>query len=1133
MPRYPLTLPDGKTYPLDVPDGWSQDQITKAAEEATQHLMGQQSAAPVATPTPGVVPEQLPKIAFKGELPTQQEPDNGGHPYLATAARVLGPIAGGALGAAATPVIGPFGATLGAGAGGALGENVAEHLEGTKPSLGRAAVAGGLSMIPMGKAAATLPRTILKRALGGAGLSAFGTELTGATEGRQPSAGDLATNTLIGAGLGTVGGAAENLIPRIPGVKQTVAAAKYFKDRLREAVSPTSMGPRAEEGAMALTKYMSGVSQDVQRMQKAVNDVGRRTATLTPYEYDTFMDRAQAAESNFIFGKEGEPLTRIARQETPELQAIQDAAQMLVGREGRLLHETGRKHGLDLLGEFYVNHMPHIWKNARGETATVIPAYVQKRMTGSMAPVQHRTFDTYTAARAEGFEPMYTNPLEVALIRGTQMARLRHEIEMLGELKRTGGIEWGMRPSPGYRRVNDRMLKLLPKEGEAISKPEYDTGPAAAKASVWPNTGKTFDELETLRKGSPYTGEWFVHEDIARLMDRHFSPGWRRSVQAQGAAVPGSSALLTPEGTPITPYEFIRKVNNDATSWRLGLSAFHLNTTAFNNAWDHATQVLENAVRRNFKGALKHLPGVVPGYGMVKDWQMGQRMFTEYLNGTNADPELRQAVNAFLDSGGDPHSYQEFVNNHATAFGEALRNHSPVGTVWHGASAIPEYFAKLMFENLIPKVKMGAFARRFQDAMDRLGPNASSFAKAQAAYKIGNEIDNVFGQLNYNKLFWDNKYKQAVQAMFQAPGWAIGTFRQLGGGIADVVSGKGLTNRAASVLTLPVLAIGYSLLAEFLFTLGKPKIDTAEDLKAHAFGGFIHGYDAKGQPQRSWLPTYQKDMFHVWQGLGEAVGQGNSKAIMDYATAKLSPLAEAVVNIARNEAFVSGKGKTQLRDPNDPWYTQMKDIAMQTARTLLTPFSYENYQRAVAQPGQEQGLDQTTAKLIALNLGGFSTAPRALTLTPAERQLDAIMAQRRGDVPPPRQVVERRADKRAIQAAVGEGRPIDLAQAAKLSPNELKAAVRVGAMQDYRRKLEQGRLTLPELLGLYSVSNEEQKKVAAGVISKRLVAGNWIQTVPREQLPQLQGQIAGFLNDVRERGKQTQAQPTTTDAPVP
>jgi hypothetical protein len=1015
-----------------------------------------------------------------------------------------------------------------------LGENLAEYAEGQEPSLARAAIAGGLSMIPMGKAASTVGRTALKYAAGGAGLGLLGTELTGLSEGRQPSIGELGSSAAFGGALGAAGTVAGHIVPRIPGARQAAGAAKYVKDKIREAVAPASMpGPYTEEGALAMVQYMGRTGEDTNKIRKALDDVGRRTATMEPAEYDAFMDRAQADENHFLFGGEGKPLTRVAKQPTPELQAYQDASQMMVGREARLLHETGRKHNLDLLSEFYVNHMSHIWKNARGETATYVPAEVQQRMGGVTTPIKHRTFDTYAAARAEGFEPMYTNPLDVALIRGSQMSRLRHEIEMWNGLRKTGGIEWGTRPAPGFQRVNRQILKILPKEGEAVTGPEYDVGPAATKASVWPNTGKTFDELENLRKGAPYNGEWFVHEDIARLVDRHFSPGWKRSPAAQGASAPGTTELLTGDGTPMTAYEFVRKVNNEATVFRLGMSAFHLNTTMFNDAWDHASQALKSAARGNFKLAMKQAVGAVPFVGMRQDWKRGAKMFEEYMTGSSAGPAESAALRAFIDSGGNPHSYAEYANNHARSFAEALKNNPlSVGTVWHGVAAVPEYFSKKIFESLIPKVKMGAFARRYQEALEQLGPHASDMAKARAGYAIGNQIDNVFGALNYNKLFWDNKWKQGVQGMFQAPGWAIGTYRQLGGGLADIVTGKGLTDRAASVITLPALAMVYSTLVEAALNGGKVKLDTAEDWKSHLFGGFIHGYDAQGKPQRSWLPTYQKDMFHVWQGIGDAVASGNTKVIMDYATAKLSPLAEATLNIARNEAFVSGKGRAQLRDPNDPWYTQMKDISTQTARTLLTPFSYENYQRAANQPGQEQGMDRATAKLIALNLGGFATAPRALTLTPAERQLDTIMNQRRGEVPPSQQLVERRADKRAIQAAVGQGRPIDLTQAAKLSPNELKNAVRMGAMEDFRRKLAVGRLTLPELLSLYSVGNEEQKKATSGVISKRLVAGNWMQSIPREQLPQVQGQIAIFLNDGKARGKQERPMPTQ-ETPVP
>lgn len=197
-----------------------------------------------------------------------------------------------------------------------------------------------------------------------------------------------------------------------------------------------------------------------------------------------------------------------------------------------------------------------------------------------------------------------------------------------------------------------------------------------------------------------------------------------------------------------------------------------------------------------------------------------------------------------------------------------------------------------LFEHYIPAVKRGAFASEMEDWL-RANPGATQEMIDKEAVKVADSIDNRFGELNNDNLFWNKKLKQAGQIALLSPTWNLGTIREIGGGLKDaaVATGeKGLSRRTAYVAGLAFNTALMSSIYQYLKT-GKAPED-ARDLMAPRTGG----RDAtSGQPERAMTPGYQKDVY--------AFGYDFPHHILDEAANKLNPALSTGIGLAENKDY--------------------------------------------------------------------------------------------------------------------------------------------------------------------------------------------------------------------------------------
>ena len=422
-------------------------------------------------------------------------------------------------------------------------------------------------------------------------------------------------------------------------------------------------------------------------------------------------------------------------------------------------------------------------------------------------------------------------------------------------------------------------------------------------------------------------GHFVAPEPAATVLNNYLSPGWRE--KAAFRAYLGAANFL-----------------NQA---QLGWSAFHAGfTTAEAMVSRFALGIYQAAKGSPLKGLrsmattpVAPFSNVATGHRMVKEWQA-------FEPGEN--PWITQMVDAVVQAGGRAHMDQFYATRITENMMKAFRRGNIAGGVLRLPLAVMEQAARPIMEWLVPRQKLAAFADLASFELERLGPDASTDDVRAALARAWDSIDNRFGQLVYDNLFWDKVSKDVAMASVRSVGWNVGTIRELGGAVPDTAkfsTGKGdFTPRMAYMLALPVMGALMGAVLYYLWHGEAPK---------HLVD-YYFPTDSRGQ--RWSLPTYVKDVYH-WTHDPWKTAKG-----------KIHPFLGLILDMLSNRDFAN----KPIRNPNHPLVKQAQEAAKHVVQTLV-PLSVKNVQQ-----NKQKGLQETV-----LPSFGITPAPKDIS-QPAAKQ---------------------------------------------------------------------------------------------------------------------------------------------------
>ncbi len=551
------------------------------------------------------------------------------------------------------------------------------------------------------------------------------------------------------------------------------------------------------------------------------------------------------------------------------------------------------------------------------------------------------------------------------------------------ELRALADLSWkGSEPSENYKRyvrkTPEKMAHMLeayihaPEDFRAVAPTVFDrfdkfvrgTPELKELADIRPGIALKKLSTEFAGNGKLEYGEWVFPKEIAEKINNQLAPGLQQYAAFRG----------------------LRNVSNIMLQLRL-FGAFHLGFGAYEAPMNQATSAMADLGNLEVGNALKDLARV-PGEAFgVATALRGSRLKAELLQpGTH--PELSQLAEwarfGGARTGMDPFYRTALTKNMLGAFRGAAAA-AQGGELGRGAARLAgglgrapfaglEQTMRPMFEMYVPNLKLGAFARAAVSEVgrlqQRLGREPTELELRDTLAKVQDNVDDRFGQMIRDNMFWDKTALDAATGVTQSLGWNVGTARQLGGGVLDagrsvkdLATGKGwqMSQRTAYALTLPLMTAIVGGVIHRVLTGRAPQ--TWNDLTHPSTGE----KDENGNEIRLVQPTYWKDVEHFTQSPGNTV------------LSKVHPIfGEAYRMAVSNQDYYH----REIRHPGDPVLAQVGQEARYAAKTFL-PYSASNIQRL-----REEGGSTRTA---ALSLVGMNPAPASFQQTRAQAASGAAL----------------------------------------------------------------------------------------------------------------------------------------------
>lgn len=631
-------------------------------------------------------------------------------------------------------------------------------------------------------------------------------------------------------------------------VDPTIDGAQAVGKMVEKVFSPTTVSPKATDTEAVIRRATGQMGITNERAAHKLMQHNGLVANLPVPEQRALVDYIENRSK----------LPKGAQAATPELTAAADDIAKVYSTWRETIEKTLQPNQIP---DFVTDYYAHLWKE---KPSVVRDALGSASKQGSGRSFKKRTIPTISDGIKAGLTPKFENPIESTMAYSQNMAKYVATNDMLNQMKSMGYAKWF---TPGSKNVPEGWVPL-----DGIMTKKNAPGTRAVPAGS--NTG------EVVRVPDRPI-QLYAPADAARVFNNFISKGFEA-----GDAAPF--------------YKGARAVANGMVQLKLGLSTFHLGTMVNETMIHDYARMFRALSKGEGKNAIRAF--ATAPIAPVKTYRRGKQMEREMLDIDMPDSMSKVVNDAFVRSGGQMRMDPFYRTRGAGSFYNSLEKGTfrkdlketadklYKGTIWENAKGAADLTANVLqttaaplFEKYIPNIKRGAFASEMEDFL-RANPKATQAEIDKEAILIADSVDNRFGEMVQDNLFWNKKLKQLSQLALLSVTWNLGgPIREMGGGIKDLlmqapkaVQGGGVSRRSAYLAGLAFQTALASAIYQYLKT-GKPPEDV-KDLMAGRTGGV----DAvSGQPERFLTPGFQKDAF--------AVGYDFPHHVLETASHKLNP----------------------------------------------------------------------------------------------------------------------------------------------------------------------------------------------------------------------------------------------------
>jgi len=326
-----------------------------------------------------------------------------------------------------------------------------------------------------------------------------------------------------------------------------------------------------------------------------------------------------------------------------------------------------------------------------------------------------------------------------------------------------------------------------------------------------------------------------------------------------------------------------QKVANSVSAFKLAVSGYH----ALNIAGEAYIGGIGNSIDKLAGGRPVGALGAYLSAPLkpVTSVLRGRQMLNAYISGMGS-PEMQKVVQLAVDANfrvagkgrvADEYRFSSLgslwdswkkglLKGEMQQLGRDIKERPLVGSgkaVVSTAARALETMSDPLFKYYIPMVKNGAYFDMVKTWLDA-HPAASAAEQVAFARKASDIIDNRFGEMNQDNIFWQRWQKQLAQTLVVSYSYELGTARLVGGAVRDTAGlarGKGWTPNLSYAIALPVGVATMGAVFQWLHTGKAP--EGATDVMYPRTGGTD---PMSGQPARAVLPSYMSQFINAYYG---------------------------------------------------------------------------------------------------------------------------------------------------------------------------------------------------------------------------------------------------------------------------
>lgn len=496
----------------------------------------------------------------------------------------------------------------------------------------------------------------------------------------------------------------------------------------------------------------------------------------------------------------------------------------------------------DMTG-FHEDYYRHLWTDAKA--AEGIPGAGRQGSSGSL---RERVIPTISRGLELGLTPKILDPIENTLHYAAGMSRYIAARRILDDAREAGYVKYSTKATVDFPTQINGVAATLPAGENGIQ-----------RAYAAPGFGAPYNN---------WLGRGFYDHELGGKI-----------------------------------YGGLQYVSNIFTATKLAWWGYH----AFNIAKETGAAQLTNGLGEIMRGdlveGLKHMgygAGVLPA--AVDYLAKGAAFQKKYLDLQNNDPVVQILTEAGFNPLGRRQRYEGPITSpdiQAAARGASYMQMVRRGQIWdtlrreiqhiggepedaagyravmagpRAAGFMINQIARVfdainapVFDAIIPKIKTGAAAAELE-AFIRGNPATPRDQLVAAARKISDSMDDRFGEMNQDNLFWPRMIKQLLNVAVVSVGWEYGTVRAFGGAAKDWFNGDVNSTRARWLIAYPAMMSMMNSLYQYLRTGSAPWQTSTpmRDLITPRTGGaYANRYGTV--PERAVLPGYEKDVMQTYK----------------------------------------------------------------------------------------------------------------------------------------------------------------------------------------------------------------------------------------------------------------------------